>query len=459
MDLRPDIVQQLQVVRGIGVDWRFLSRLADAWFGPSVAICVVQPFSGSQGQPMGVEAPEAHLVWLGTVKIFSGRLDAASSPRKRSVMPTVEMPTVPALPLAEELDIDVGGRIVTLGGRRLNMTPKEFDLLAFLVARPGVAFTRGELLQEVWASSPDWQGAATVTEHVHRLRAKMTQGSNAAGRVVTVKGAGYRFDPGDCADVSGPAEDEFRRAMRDGEFTVHYQPVVDLAESTVVGVEALVRWQHPTRGLLLPGAFLAAAERSGAIVEIGEYVLQAACRQAQLWRTAGHDLQVSVNLSARQLTDTRLPQRIAEVMTATSMPPGKLWLEVTETDLVQDVVQARAVLREIDGLGASISIDDFGTGWASLTYVHEFPVRQIKIDGSFVQGMGNTWTAPAIVRSIVSLGRDLGLGVVAEGIETEEQRSRLLQLGCRLGQGHLLGRPRPADALDLGHGTRHLVPA
>lgn len=371
-------------------------------------------------------------------------------------MRKVELPTAAAL--ADELDIDAVGRIVTLGGRRLTMTPKEFDLLAFLAARPGVAFSRGELLKEVWASSPDWQGAATVTEHVHRLRTKMAQGSDAAGRLVTVKGAGYRFDPGSPSDVPRRTDDELRRAIGDGEFTVHYQPVVDLAESTVVGVEALVRWRHPTRGLLLPGAFIAAAERSGAIIEIGEYVLQAACLQAQLWRDAGHDLQVSVNLSARQFTDSLLPQRIARVMTATAMPPGRLWLEVTETDLVQDVVQARSVLREIDRLGARISIDDFGTGWASLTYLHEFPVRQIKIDGSFVQGMGNTWTAPAIVRSIVSLGRDLGLDVVAEGVETEEQRFRLLRLGCRLGQGKLLGPPLPADALDFGHRARHPVP-
>lgn len=374
-------------------------------------------------------------------------------------MSKVELPTVAAGSFVGELDIDAVGRTVTLGGKRLNMTPKEFDLLAFLVARPGVAFSRGELLHEVWASSPDWQGSATVTEHVHRLRTKMAQGSDAAGRLVTVKGSGYRFDPGDAPDDPDRIDDDLRRAIRRGEFTVHYQPVVDLAESTVVGVEALVRWQHPTRGLLLPGAFIAAAERSGAIIEIGEYVLRAACIQAQLWRSAGHDLQVSVNLSARQLSDTRLPQRIADVMTATAMPPGRLWLEVTETDLVQDVVQAGSVLREIDDLGARISIDDFGTGWASFTYLHQFPVRQIKIDGSFVQGMGTTWSAPAIVRSIVSLGRDLGLGVVAEGVETEEQRWRLLRLGCGIGQGTFLGGPQPADALDLDHRTRNCVSA
>ncbi|HVF74658.1 MAG TPA: EAL domain-containing protein [Acidimicrobiales bacterium] len=372
-------------------------------------------------------------------------------------MPKVELPTVVADDSVDKLAVDAVGRTVTLGGRRINMTPKEFDLLAFLVARPGVAFTRSELLQQVWASSPDWQGAATVTEHVHRLRAKMSQGSDAAGRLVTVKGAGYRFDPADPPGPPSSDDGELRRAMRDGEFTVHYQPVVELAESVVVGVEALVRWQHPTRGLLLPSAFIAGAERSGAIIELGEYVLQAACHQAEAWRDAGYDLQVSVNLSARQLTDTRLPERIATVMAATGMPADRLWLEVTETDLVQDVVLAGSVLRAIDDLGARISIDDFGTGWASLTYLHQFPVRQIKIDGSFVQGMGETWSAPVIVRSIISLGRDLGVGVVAEGVETDEQRRRLVHLGCRFGQGTFLGAPCSVETLDrvLDQRARH----
>ena len=136
-------------------------------------------------------------------------------------------------------------------------------------------------------------------------------------------------------------------------------------------------------------------------------------------------------------------------MAVTSMPAGKLWLEVTETALVNDIVQARAVLREIDELGARISIDDFGTGWASLTYLREFPVGLLKIDGTFVQGLGESANDAAIVRSIIFLGRELELAVVAEGIETVEQRDQLHHLGCELGQGYLFGRPQPPEELDL----------
>lgn len=254
---------------------------------------------------------------------------------------------------------------------------------------------------------------------------------------------------GDDRERPEELDKEIRGGIRRGEFTVHYQPVVHLESTSCTGVEALVRWQHPTRGLLLPGAFIAAAERSGAIVELGELVLNTACRQAQLWRRAGHDVHLSVNLSARQLSDEHLPERLAGVMAVTSMPAGKLWLEVTETALVNDIVQARAVLREIDELGARISIDDFGTGWASLTYLREFPVRLLKIDGTFVQGLGESASDAAIVRSIISLGRELKLAVVAEGIETVEQRDQLLHLGCELGQGYLFGRPQPPEELDL----------
>ncbi len=221
-----------------------------------------------------------------------------------------------------------------------------------------------------------------------------------------------------------------------------------------MGIEALARWQHPTRGLLLPCAFIAAAERSGMILELGELVLNTACQQAQLWRREGHDLHLSVNVSARQLSDEHLAEQIAGVMAATSMPAGRLWLEVTETALVMDIVAAQTALREIDDLGARISIDDFGTGWASLTYLREFPIRQLKIDDTFVRGLGTISSDAAIVRSIVSLGCELELEVIAEGVETDEQRSHLLRLGCRLGQGYLFGRPLPPEALDLDLGLQ-----
>jgi EAL domain-containing protein (putative c-di-GMP-specific phosphodiesterase class I) len=198
---------------------------------------------------------------------------------------------------------------------------------------------------------------------------------------------------------------------------------------------------------LAPAEFIEAAERSGLIGQLGEVVVDKACAQAQIWRRAGLNLYLSVNVSARQLADGSLPARLADTMTRTGMGPGELWLEITETALVEDFDQARKALRQIDALGVHVSIDDFGTGWASLTYLREFPVAALKIDRLFVDGLCTRASDLAIVKSILGLGLELGLEVVAEGIETSEQRALLLQLGCETGQGYFFGWPRPPDEL------------
>jgi EAL domain-containing protein (putative c-di-GMP-specific phosphodiesterase class I) len=241
--------------------------------------------------------------------------------------------------------------------------------------------------------------------------------------------------------------DEIRSGVERHEFTVHYQPVVRLADSRWSGAEALVRWQHPERGLLPPAAFIDAAERSGAIIDLGQLVLDDACRQWSTWQRAGTDLQIAVNLSGRQLADPNLADRVGGAMAAVSMPPGVLWLEVTETSLVEDLDQATNVLEHLVERGASITIDDFGTGWASLTYLREFPVHALKIDRVFVDGLGKSSPDAAIVSSIISLAGELELSVVAEGVETTEQRAHLRGLGCTLGQGYLFGPPQPPGQL------------
>jgi diguanylate cyclase len=212
-----------------------------------------------------------------------------------------------------------------------------------------------------------------------------------------------------------------------------------------VGVEALVRWQHPERGLLFPAAFIDTAEQTGAIVELGAFVLRESLQQCAAWRQAGHDLYVSVNLSGSQLADTSLTSLIA----ASPLPEGQVWLEVTETSLVGDVARAGEILTSLTQLGAKISIDDFGTGWASMTYLREFPVHALKIDRSFVSGLGASEIDTAIATSVLSLGRELGLKVFAEGIETDTQHQRLRDLGCEYGQGYLFGRPVPPEQLAL----------
>ncbi|MGK2948438.1 MAG: EAL domain-containing protein [Acidimicrobiales bacterium] len=241
--------------------------------------------------------------------------------------------------------------------------------------------------------------------------------------------------------------EQIRKGIERDEFTLHYQPVVSLDDSRWTGVEALVRWEHPERGLLPPVEFIGAAERSGTIVDLGQAVLDTASAQWRSWADLGHDLHMAVNLSGRQLTDPNVVDRVAGVMEAASMPPGALWLEVTETSLVEDLELATGVLTRLAELGANVSIDDFGTGWASLTYLREFPVHALKIDRQFVAGLGQSATDAAIVGSILTLGQELDLEVVAEGIETAAQVEYLALHGCRLGQGYHFARPVPPDEL------------
>jgi PAS domain S-box-containing protein len=247
---------------------------------------------------------------------------------------------------------------------------------------------------------------------------------------------------------------DIHRGLAASEFEVHYQPIVELEHELTVGVEALVRWRHPDRGLLAPAAFIDAAERSGAIVDLGRFVITTACEQAARWRNDGYELGMGVNVSTRQLADDDLTTEIEKVVARTKMPIGALWLEVTETALVEDLDHAEVVLTRLASLGAHVAIDDFGTGWASLTYLHQFPVHTLKIDRLFVAGLCDAGNDVAIVRSIVSLAGELGLGIVAEGVETTAQLEHLRALGCPMAQGYLFGRPVPAADVDLARCIR-----
>ncbi len=245
-------------------------------------------------------------------------------------------------------------------------------------------------------------------------------------------------------------DNEIRVALDDDQLEVHYQPVVAMADGAVIAMEALVRWNHPTRGLLAPDAFIAAAERSGAIVELGSIVLEKACAQTVEWQRGGHDLDVAVNVSGRQLSSPGLVEQITAVLDSTGLAAEHLWLEVTETSLVEEVDRAGEVLYRLAELGVGISIDDFGTGWACLTYLRSFPVHALKIDRSFVAGVAHNVNDTAIARSILALGADLGIFVIAEGIETVAQQRALQRMGCTIGQGYLYGRPAPPSTASIG---------
>ena len=241
-------------------------------------------------------------------------------------------------------------------------------------------------------------------------------------------------------------ENDLRRAVERDEFRLHYQPLVDLASSSIVGFEALVRWQHPTRGLVPPLAFIPLAEETGLIGSIGRWVLETACRQAYAWRTAGPGgapLVMSVNLSARQFAQADLVESIAGILDASHLDPGSLELEITESVVMDQSEIGIRALRRLRDLGVQLVLDDFGTGYSSLAYLKHLPLDTIKIDRSFVAGLANA-ADRSIVEAVIALAHGLGIGVVAEGIETEDQRRALQDLGCDLGQGYLFSRPVPA---------------
>lgn len=243
---------------------------------------------------------------------------------------------------------------------------------------------------------------------------------------------------------------ELRRGIERGELRLHYQPRMNLAGDHLVGVEALVRWQHPTRGLLPPGEFIEIAEDSGLVRELGVWVLDAAITQAVQWHQAGLGggrIEMAVNLSARQLADPHLIDRITHVLTRRGLEPSLLVLEITETALMVDPDAALATLHALKALGAGLAIDDFGTGYSSFSYLKAFPVDELKIDRSFVTGLGADTGDSAIVASCVQLAHAVGLRAVAEGVETRAQQQALVDLECDLGQGYHWSPPLPADQL------------
>ncbi len=241
-------------------------------------------------------------------------------------------------------------------------------------------------------------------------------------------------------------ESGLRRALPRGEFVLHYQPILRLATHEPVGVEALVRWRHPEKGILSPREFIPLAEDVGLIARVGEWVLRRACEQHREWQAAGATgLRVSVNVSPRQFQQRDFAANVRRIVRETGLDPSSLDLEITESIAMHDVGHTGRVLAELSELGIQISMDDFGTGHSSLSYLKHFPIRRLKIDQSFVAGMTEDEKDRAIVATVVSIAKNLGLGVTAEGVETEEQAALLLALACEDAQGFLFGRPSPAD--------------
>ena len=258
-------------------------------------------------------------------------------------------------------------------------------------------------------------------------------------------------------------EIDLRKSLENGDFCLHYQPQWDINGRHLLGWEALLRWTHPLRGVVSPGGFIPVAEDTGLIGPLGEWVLMEACRTAAAWH--GHGLEtcrLSVNLSCRQFAQSRLEEKIEEILNRTGLSPQRLELEITETVLMEDPQRAINLLTRLKDRGIRIAIDDFGTGYSSLSYLRSFPIDRLKIDRSFVTTSLTDPSGAAIVTAIISLARSLGITTIAEGVETEDQRQFLLQQGCDELQGFLMGRPMPNEAigpfLDQSAGTDHAAP-
>jgi EAL domain-containing protein (putative c-di-GMP-specific phosphodiesterase class I) len=250
--------------------------------------------------------------------------------------------------------------------------------------------------------------------------------------------------------VPGPSDTEtdLRSALSDGQFQLMYQPIYDLGELSLVGFEALLRWNHPTLGQIQPEAFLPALEASGLIVEVGRWVLLEACGQMAGWRSAGSPLTMSVNVSARQLSRDGLVDDVREALEQSGLEPTALTIEVAETALLNGPEATARRLHGLKNLGVQVAIDDFGTGYSSLAYLRQFPVDCLKIDRTFIEAVTRSPQAEALIHTLVQLGQDLGLKTLAEGVETTEQMTHLRAENVNSVQGFLFARPLTVQAID-----------
>lgn len=259
----------------------------------------------------------------------------------------------------------------------------------------------------------------------------------------------YRFFAKELAEAvreRQALETLLRQAMASNQLELHYQPQVTLTDGTVIGVEALARWNNPTLGAISPVRFIPLAEETGLIVALGDWVLNTACQQMRRWVESGSPISyVAVNVSAVQLTRGNLVESVRSALATSGIEPWRLELEITESFVMSDPEGALVILNELKAFGVKMAIDDFGTGYSSLAYLKRLPVNRLKVDQSYVRGMLDDANDAAIVRAVIGLGHSLGLDVLAEGVETAAHVEQLRQLGCDAAQGWHYGRPNPAD--------------
>jgi diguanylate cyclase (GGDEF)-like protein len=380
----------------------------------------------------------------------------------------------------EHLGYSVGDAVLTKMAARLAGVPSVNSAVARLAADQFAAFTR---LRDV-ADLQAWGTSLLIalSEPVF-VEAQPIDISATIGLAVAFGHASSADDLLRCADLAlerarrekrelaiyeealNPAArdqlsllGELRHALEHDELRLFFQPKIEMATNRIAGAEVLLRWQHPTRGLLSPAAFVPFAEQTGFIRRITRWVLDRAMAQAAEWHRAGKSLPLAVNISADDLGDARLDARVAGLLTRHQLPPSLLTLELTESGFIEDPNRALSMLDALSALGVNISIDDFGTGYSSLSHLARMPAHEIKIDRSFVQGLETDGEYAAIVRSAIDMGHSLGLQVVAEGIETEVAAQRLRTLGCDIAQGYFYAKPMPCEQFQMWLEGRARVP-
>ncbi len=395
-----------------------------------------------------------------------GRLGAIDSGR-RSALLLLDLDRFKEV--NDSLGHDVGDRLLVQVGVRLAGQLRATDLLArlggdefaVLLANSGhdeavvvagklrAALAEPFLLEGITLHSSASMGIAVHPDQGNDVTSLMRKADMAMYKAKSTRSGHhvYHSDDDSHGDVRLRTLQELRSAIGDDELVLHYQPKVDLATGNVQGVEALVRWNHPTRGLLLPEHFLELVEEAGLMHALTQIVLSKALDQAVLWRAQGEPLTVAVNLSAGSLVDRDLPDRIGAMITSRGLPASVLTLEVTEEFLLNDRERARDILTRLRALGIRIAVDDFGTGYSSLAYLRDLPIDELKLDQSFVFPMIDDERAATLVSSAIALAHSLGLQMVAEGVENSVAYNDLVRFGCDSAQGYLVSRPVPAEEL------------
>ena len=335
----------------------------------------------------------------------------------------------------------------------------EFGVLATGIATPTEAIVLAEKLREALAEPIAVGGLALEVESSIGIAIAPEHGLDVETLVRHADVSMYVSKRTHSPAVYSPETDhhsrvrltlvaDLRRALERAELVVYYQPQACATTGVVRTMEALVRWEHPVHGLLTPDQFVPVAEQTGLIRPLTLYMLDAALRQCAAWRRAGYDLAVAVNVTGRDLLDLHFPDQVATAIARAGVAPDALELEITESTIMTDAARARSVLVQLSELGVRLAIDDFGSGHSSLGYLKRLPIDVLKIDRSFVMNMADGSDDAVIVRSTIDLGHNLGLEVVAEGVETEEALAQLTQLGCDSVQGYFRGRPQPTDAVE-----------